>query len=176
MSTNQSKLEQLLSKMFNLTYTTYERAVTNAKRLGHAQVGEAHLLLGVLAYGNADRTASVPRLLREAGGDYETLRTFLAKHIELRTGALVGKPPKASASLVRTLARANRIAVRRTSRTNGRGVIMTDDLMLALLNSREPLVVQAFEEMKVDKKALCAKFRASGTKPGASKSSLQLVN
>ncbi len=139
--------------MFTNAKSTYDRAVANAQRLGHAQVGNTHLLLGILALGNHDRTSPIPRLLRDTGADYETLRIFLESRVELLREGRTSVPPTADEELTRTLARAARIAKRRV-RKDGARAIITEDLLISLLDSHDQLLVMALRKMHVDKSAL----------------------
>lgn len=157
----QKRADELVNAMYEFTSKAYKRAVANAQvgMLGHAEMSDAHLLLGILAAGNADNTVPVPRIFREAGANYGTLYAFLDKHTELRTGASESTPPKPSKTLVRTLVRAYRLAKRRHAKHNEEQVtIIMVDIARALLKSKDPLLVQALCEMGVDTAVLRKRF------------------
>jgi len=151
------QLQGLLTSMFTTARSAYDRAVVNADQLGHRQVGDAHLLLGILALGNSDATLPIPRTLRTAGADYRALYTFLSLRTELRGPVTTGGLPKPSEMTMRTLMRAGRIA-RRRARRESQNAIITSDLLVALLGSRDPLLREAFEKMEVDRKSLRRTF------------------
>lgn len=176
----QDKLERLLGMMLSYARENYRTAASNAARLQHRELGEVHLLLGILGVGNKDRTAPIPRILREEfGADYGVLYEFLENNVELRAGASATRPAKPTRGLLRTLERAVRMAKRRSGRNTNKFAVITEDLLLALLYSRDPLLMQSFATMGVDKGALVNRLRPNRQKRSgaeASSSHLHLVN
>lgn len=159
------KLNDVLGVMKTVPLGVYRRSERIAQRLGHGSVENTHLLLGLLALGNEDIQSPVPRGLREAGADYNTLYKFLASSTELNAQS-VGVDPTASTSLVQTLSRARRLAGRRRHDPS-RDYIVTRDLLRALVLSarRDPLLTRAFREMNVDTKGLLNKFPEYEARP-----------
>ena len=152
------------SQEITIKHKIHSKALESIKRafyntgevLKHRQVTNTHLLLGVLATGNNDTTLPIPRILRGAGADYEKLRLFLVGNFELLSPN-PGAELKLSTYGKQTLARASKIAKRRAT-SEAQNSIITSDLVVAILRSREPLLAEALKSMDIDKSALLAKL------------------
>lgn len=129
--------------------STYARARLNTRKLGHGEMGEAHLLSGILALGEEHTQSPIPRLLRQFGADLETLMKFLQSRDELGSWQRTTEPVPGN-SLQRTLERADMAAWKRSN--NGQlpyGANITD-LLNALLESEDELLFEAFAVMDLD--------------------------
>lgn len=152
MKSTRNEIDRLRGLMHTWTNQAYKAATMNVARLHHPEVGEAHMLLGILGRGNEDVYASIPRVLRSRGMDYTVLYDFLEKSSGLATSDAY-KEQEPSKGLQRTLHRAETIARRRRKMPMSSITILTADVVVALLSSRDPLLKRAFEHMGVDQSA-----------------------
>ena len=140
-------------KHFNFSPTTKEavdRAVKfTREQLCHAEVTDAHLLLGLLTMPESNSSGAL-RMLRDAGASDTTLYSLLHDSFELGT-ANPWSPPALSAKSMITLGRAMRIARARAYTSHA---ITQADLMVAILRSDERVLCEALHLMDVNAEEL----------------------
>lgn len=146
--------------MLSVANQAYNRASVCAESLKHGAMDNLHLLAGILGLGSADPDLSVPRTLCDAGLDFSEVLDFLRTQDYPQGGVDMPTPSK---KLVHTLAEALKVSQRRPKNHRLRGVIITADLVIALIDAAEtdPILDEVFEMAKVNTAALREELRTS---------------
>lgn len=149
--------------MFSIANQAYNRAGVSAESFNHGAMDNLHLLAGILSVGETDPDLGVPRTLRSAGLDFSELLSFLGSQTDLQGDVHTGGMPTPSKGLVHTLGEAFKLSQRRAKESRSHGVIITADLVIALIAAAktDPILGQAFTRAKVDTTKLRKQLRSS---------------
>ena len=123
---------------------TLNRALTEAREMGHTYIGSEHLLLGLL--GESDSVAQ--KLLSKSGAEAEAVKSAVEE--------MVGRGSQTFVSAADMTPRTKKIIEGSAyeSMRHGQNYIGTEHLLLAILNESDCVAVKILEETGVDISAL----------------------
>lgn len=139
--------------MFTVAREALRRASGKAEILMHGAMYNLHLLAGLMSLGSTNPDLGVPRTLRNFGFDFAVILDLLGSQEHLRAHVDTGGMPSPSEGLIRTLGQALKLARQRKQGHQSHGVIITADLVSALIDATatDPLLAKAFNQAGFDK-------------------------